>query len=101
MRRRSTLHITLALAGVMAVAGCSDEKRHVYRSKQDCMQDWGSEKDCEEAPAGSSHYRSGFWYGPRWSGGSYAGRGIHSISSVNVSRGGFGRLGSLHSAFGG
>ncbi len=101
MRRRSTLHITLVLAGAIAVAGCSDEKRHVYRSKQDCVEDWGNDKDCEEAPAGSPYYHTGYWYGPRWSGGSYAGRGIHSISSVTVSRGGFGHFGSFHSAFGG
>ena len=101
MRKRSTLQLTLVLAGVIAVSGCGDEKRHVYRSRQDCKEDWGSDKDCEEAPAGSTYYRTGYWYGPRWSDGSYAGRGVHSINSITVSRGGFGRLGSLHSAFGG
>ena len=101
MRRRSTLHITLVLAGVMVVAGCGDEKRHVYRTRQDCVEDWGNDKDCEEAPVGSPYYRTGYWYGPRWSGSPYAGRGIRAISSVTVSRGGFGRLGSLHAAFGG
>ena len=102
MRRRATLQITLVLAGVMTMSGCGDEKRHVYRSRQDCMQDWGSsDKDCEEAPLGSPYYHTGYWYGPRWSGSSYAGRGIHSISSVTVSRGGFGHFGSFHSAFGG
>ncbi len=102
MVRRSTVHITLVLVGVMAVAGCgSDEKRHVYRSKQDCLQDWGSEKDCEEPAPGTPHYHTGYWYGPRWSGSSYAGRGTHSMSSVTVSRGGFGHFGSFHGAFGG
>ena len=101
MRRKSSLHVTLVLIGLVALSGCSDEKRHVYRSKQDCMEDWGSDKDCEEAPAGSRHYHTGYWYGPRWSGSSYAGRGVRSISSVTVSRGGFGRLGSFHSALGG
>ena len=101
MRRRATLQITLVLAGVMAMTGCGDEKRHVYRSKQDCTQDWGSDKDCEEAPLGSPYYHTGYWYGPRWSGSSYTGRGVHSITSVTVSRGGFGHFGSFHSAFGG
>ncbi len=101
MRRKSTLHITLVLAGVVAVAGCGEEKRHVYRTRQDCVADWGSDKDCEEPPAGSPYYHTGYWFGPRWSGSSYAGHGLRSINSVTVSRGGFGRLGSFHGAFGG
>lgn len=99
MRRRSTLHITLALIGLATLTACGDQKRSVYRSKQDCAEDWGNDKGCEEAPAGSAHYHSGYWYGPRWSGGGY--RGTRSISSVSVSRGGFGRLGGFHASFGG
>ncbi len=101
MKRRSTLHVSLVLIGVMGLAGCSEQKRHVYRTKQDCVEDWGSEKDCEEPPAGSPYYHSGYWYGPRWSGSGSTWHGSRSISSVTVSRGGFGRLGSFHSAFGG
>lgn len=100
MRRRSTLQITLMLVGMVALSGCAeDEKRHVYRTKQDCMEDWGSEKGCEEAPAGSGHY--GYWYGPRWIGSGYGARGVRSIGAVTVSRGGFGRLGAFHGGFGG
>ena len=99
MRRKSSLHITLALIGIVTLSACSDSKRHVYRSKQDCLDDWGDGKGCEEAPAGSSHYRSGYWYGPRWSGNTNY--GSRSMSSVTVSRGGFGRFGSFHSSFGG
>lgn len=95
MRRRSTLQITLMVVGMVALSGCGeDEKRHVYRNKQDCREDWGDDKDCEAAPAGSAHY--GYWYGPRWSGGGYAGVGRRSIGSVNVPRGGFGKFGAFH-----
>lgn len=99
MRRRSTLQITLALIGLVALTACGDKKRNVYRSKQDCVEDWGDGKGCEEAPAGSAHYHGGYWYGPRWSGSGYC--GTRSMGSVSVSRGGFGRLGSFHSSFGG
>lgn len=100
MRRRSTLHITLVLVGVVALSACGeDQKRNVYRTRQDCIEDWGSEKDCDQAPVGSGH--SGYWYGPRWSAGGYSGRGGRAISSVTVSRGGFGRFGSFHGGFGG
>lgn len=98
MRRKSTLHLTLALIGVVTLSACgSDENRHVYRSKQDCLDDWGDGKECEEAPAGSGHY--GYWYGPRWRGSTP--HGSRSMGSVTVSRGGFGRLGGFHSSFGG
>lgn len=99
MRRRSSLQITLALIGLVALSACSDEKRQVYRSKQDCIEDWGDGKGCEEAPAGSGHYRTGFWYGPLCRGSAY--HGTRSISTVSASRGGFGRFGGFHSSFGG
>jgi len=46
MRRRSTLQITLVLIGSMLVAGgCGKkEERHVYKSKQDCLEDWGNDE---------------------------------------------------------
>ena len=100
MRRRSSLQITLVLIGLVALSACSDEKqRQVYRNKQDCIEDWGENKGCEGAPADSSHYRSGYWYGPLWTGSPR--HGSRSLSSVTVSRGGFGRLGSTHASSGG
>lgn len=99
MRRRSTLQITLVLVGLATLTACGEQKRNVYRTKQDCIEDWGDDKKCEEAPRGSSHYHTGYWYGPRWSGRSY--HGTRSINSVSVSRGGFGHFGGFHSSFGG
>jgi uncharacterized protein YgiB involved in biofilm formation len=100
MRRRSTLQITLVLVGLVALSACGDDgKRSVYRTRQDCIDDWGEGKGCEEAPRGSTHYHTGYWYGPRWRGSGY--HGTRSISSVSVSRGGFGKSGGFHSSFGG
>ncbi len=99
MRRRATLHISLVLIGLTIMTSCGEEKRHVYRTKQDCIEDWGDGKGCEEAPVGSSHYHTGYWYGPRWSGSTY--HGSRALTSVSVSRGGFGSHGSFHSSFGG
>lgn len=103
MRKRCTLQISLVLVGVVALAGCGpEEKRHVYKSRQDCLDDWGgNEKDCQEAPRGTSHYSMGYFYGPRYGGILYGGQGSRSISSVPVSRGGFGSLSRFHSSFGG
>lgn len=99
MGRRASLRITLVLISLATLSACGEEKRSVYRSKQDCVDDWGDDRGCEEAPRGSTHFHSGYWYGPRWSGGGY--RGSRSLSSVSVSRGGFGRMAGFHASFGG
>lgn len=98
--RKSTVHITLALIGCIALAGCGrEEKRPVYKSRQDCLDDWGgNEKDCEPASQKSAHY--GYYYGPRYYGSLAAGRGSRAISSMTVSRGGFGSLARFHGSGG-
>ena len=105
MRRRSTMKITLVLIGSMlVVAGCGKkEERHVYKSKQDCLDDWGNDpKNCEETKPGDKNHSHGYFYGPRYSmGRTYAGQGSRAIRTVSVSRGGFGSLSSFHSSFGG
>ena len=99
MRRRRTLQITLVLIGLAAVAGCGETKqRSVYKNRQDCLDDWGgNEKDCQEPPPGSSHYRTGYYYGPHF-GGSY--RPGRSVGVASVSRGGFGSIGHFFSSGG-
>jgi uncharacterized protein YgiB involved in biofilm formation len=104
MRRRSTLQISLVLiGGMLALGGCGKDNRHVYKSKQDCLDDWGNDpKNCEEAKQGDKNYSRGFFYGPRFtSGHTYPGQGSRSVSTVSVSRGGFGSLSSFHSSTGG
>ena len=101
-RRRATLHITLFLVGLV-MAGCGErQQRHVYKNKKDCLDDWGgNEQDCQEPPQGSSHYGRGYYYGPRYSGPLSGSRGARALSSITVSRGGFGSLAGFHSSFGG
>lgn len=106
MRRRSSVQITLVLIGSMLmVGGCGKkDERHVYKSKQDCLDDWGNDpKNCEEMQSTDRNYVGrGYYYGPRYSmGRTYPGQGSRAIKSVSVSRGGFGSLSSFHSSFGG
>ncbi len=104
MRKRCTLQITLVLVGVVVLSGCSDtdtQRRHVYKNRQDCLDDWGgSAKNCESPPYGSSHYNTGYFYGPSYYDSTYDSRGRRSISvsTTKVSRSGFG---SSHSSSGG
>ena len=116
-RSRSIQLVTL---GTVVLGACSDphipKDRYVYKSHPECVQDWG-DKNCEHAPvtvAGSSAY----CYGPRfnsivetpsgkhmWTGTSsmpaiHPNTGQPMRGAVNVSRGGFGRVGSSFSSSG-
>ena len=57
--RRRSAQITLVLMGAAALTACGnrdDQRRDLYASRQDCVQDWGDEKKCEQAPAGKQKY---------------------------------------------
>jgi hypothetical protein len=115
--RRSS-QVTLVLIGVASLAGCNSaeqQRRDVYKTREDCLADWGNKpEDCKPATE-PRHASSGFWYGPMypvpfgffgghsWSGGTRG--GSHSIGSSgagsagsSISRGGFGS--SSHSSGG-
>ena len=107
--RRSS-RVTLVLAGVAALSACSsedDQRRDVYKSREDCLADWANKPaDCKPA-TDQRHASSGFWYGPMypyrsgssgnaWTSGARS--GSRAISSSTVSRGGFGS--SAHSSGG-
>src|SRR3954466_15060296 len=108
--RRRSAHITLVLLGAAALAACGDsaDRRDLYASKQDCVQDWGDEKKCEAAPPGTTssrpHSGGGYFYGPAYSSGTYRSgssvgpvrSGSRAVSSGSVSRGGFGHSASAH-----
>ena len=116
--RRRSAHITLVLLGAAAaLAACGDDadRRDLYASKQDCVQDWGDETKCESAPPGTTssrpHSGGGYFYGPPYSSsryntgststGSTALRsGSRAVSSSSFSRGGFGSSSSSHSSSG-
>lgn len=67
MRRSKQITLSI-LASVVLTAGCAQEpaelslSREQYKSKEDCINDWNSEKDCEET---RDQNRQG-WYGPRY-----------------------------------
>jgi len=107
LARKSSRSITLVLVGVAALAGCSEDKRDMYATRDDCLADWGNKpEDCVPAtPARTGgvyygpSYRVPWWRG--WHGGS-TGTRSHALSSVpshGVSRGGFGS--SAHASSGG
>jgi uncharacterized protein YgiB involved in biofilm formation len=112
-KRKSSLSVTLVLAGAAALAGCEQApdpeaqtaQRDVYASLEDCQRDWGRPEQCDPvAGSGSGGSRSGLlYYGP-WYGHSGAASGprpgSRAIDSVSVSRGGFGSTAAAHSAGG-
>jgi uncharacterized protein YgiB involved in biofilm formation len=115
MARKSSRNITLVIIGMAALAGCSEEKRDMYASREDCLADWGNKpEDCVPAnpgAPGNSAPRSGIWYGPSYStpwwrssgshfsSSSHGSHAVSSVSSHSVTRGGFGSTG--HSSSGG
>jgi uncharacterized protein YgiB involved in biofilm formation len=100
--RKSSTRVTLVLIGVAARAGCGrgdDQRRDVYRSREDCLADWGNTpQDCTPA-SDAAHRGLGYFYGPAYLYHSRSGptwsRGSHAIGSTSshTSRGGFGRSG--------
>lgn len=99
--RKSSGSVTLVLIGLTTLAGCGedDTRRDVYKTREDCLADWGNKpSDCTPATE-QRHAGSGFWYGPMYgyrsggSGSSWTNRSStssRSIGSSTVSRGGFG-----------
>lgn len=108
--RKSSGRVSLVLIGLSTLAGCGDDdtRRDVYKTREDCLADWGNKpQDCTPATE-PRHAGSGFFYGPMygyrsggsgssWSSRSASGRSIGSSSagsgSRSVSRGGFGSSG--------
>lgn len=99
---RRSVKITLALIGAVALAGCQSENRSVYKSREDCIKDWGAdEKMCEEITEGNRHYGGGahpvgYFYGPRYYGNAGSMHGTPSAHAVSVARGGFGSRAGFH-----
>lgn len=94
--RKSSTRVTLVLIGVAALAGCG---RDVYRSREDCLADWGNTpQDCTPA-SDPAQRRLGYFYGPSYlyhsrSGAPAWSRSSRAIGSTShTSRGGFGASG--------
>jgi uncharacterized protein YgiB involved in biofilm formation len=111
------------ISGVVAaltwLANLADDRdtvrRDVYARKEDCVQDWGDERNCEQEPAASRSTGHGaYYYGPTYRSGQYGSRsesrpegtvdsarpGSHAIATGHVTRGGFGASGAAHGASG-
>lgn len=98
--RRRSMQVSLVVMGVLAVGSYGQGQNYLYKSKKDCLDDWGSEQNCQEPQAGSRYYRSGYYYGPRY-GTTFRSGSNRSVGVASVSRGGFGSLGSFHGSHGG
>ena len=62
--RKSSSRVTLVLIGLAGLAGCGDERRDVYASREDCLADWGNKpEDCTPA-TDPGHASRGYFYGP-------------------------------------
>ncbi|HYC48912.1 MAG TPA: hypothetical protein VED01_25830 [Burkholderiales bacterium] len=111
--RRCTATLTLVLIGTAALQGCGrDEQtatRDVYKSRQDCLRDWGGDpQKCEQQTSGphAGYFLGPLMYGAGRSGFSSGGampprKGSSAIGSTTVSRGGFGSSASAHRSSGG
>ena len=89
------------LIGLAGLAGCGDDvRRDVYRTREDCLADWGNRpQDCKPS-TDDKHRGLGYFVGPAypmrslgsgmgWTDGSSDSGGSGRRSS-SVSRGGFG-----------
>jgi hypothetical protein len=107
--RKSSTCVTLVLIGTAAVSGCSDppatSRKDAYASRQECLADWGDEKECDEqvAPRTGSSSGSHIYWGPSGrspsrnfgsSGSSSSSRSSSSGGGHSISHGGFGSHGS-------
>lgn len=116
-------HICLTLLASLSLAACDSEEptqRAMYLSRQACVEDWGSDDECEDDD------NDGHWHGPHYyyhsgrpyyyaknsktpmavpasaqfsrvSAGSASPRAA-AVTSSSISRGGFGGRSSFHSA---
>jgi uncharacterized protein YgiB involved in biofilm formation len=100
LKKRSSLSITLAFIGTVAISCGQSGYRQQYKSKEDCLADWNTPDKCEQAPYGSSsHYYPGYYYGPFVSGRSMSSTQTASraVGTTSVTRGGFGSSALFHS----
>lgn len=64
--RKSSSRVTLVLIGLAGLAGCGDERRDLYASREDCLADWGNKpEDCTPA-TDPQHAGRGYFYGPHY-----------------------------------
>jgi hypothetical protein len=107
---KTTSAITLLLVGAF-VAACDGDERHraFYKSKEDCLKDWGTESSCQQSQGSNGAF---FFYGPWYTqSSSFWGRGGGTSAGIVSQAGGpvtsateaahFGGFGESASAHGG
>lgn len=93
--QRRSFQISLVLMGTLAITSYGESYHYIYKSRQDCLDDWSDDSTaCRETASGGGRY-----YGPRY--GSRTGRPVRAVGVSSVSRGGFGSLSGFHASFGG
>jgi uncharacterized protein YgiB involved in biofilm formation len=121
MKRSKKIALTLLASVSLVACGCNQEqmtRREVYKTKQQCIDDWGSDDACEPDRSGGYYgphyiYRGGSaYYFPRGSvdpvpvagnakfanvhEGMRSNQSVGTISDRHISRGGFGRSSLFH-----
>ena len=122
MKRSRTITLSLIATLSLGFQGCSHKQatsRELYESKQKCIEDWGSEQDCEEDKNTRYYYGPHYFYRsgrplyfPRGNEepvavpdsakfskvpeGARSGHSTSRVTSTHISRGGFGSTGSSH-----
>lgn len=108
---KRTSAITLLLVSAFIV-GCDGDDRHraFYKTKEECLKDWGTETSCQQSEHNGGVYYFGPWYtrsSAFWGRGSGAAAGIVGPSGASTSSaaesahfGGFGESASAHGGVG-
>ena len=87
--RKSSGRVTLVLIGLPTLAGCGedDTRRDVYKTREDCLADWGNKpEDCTPSTE-KRHQGGGFFLGP-----------LYAMSAMNAMRGGSGSAWTANNA---
>lgn len=66
---KRSISAPLLLLGSIALSACGQSHeltQQVYKSKEDCEQDWNDGQSCSQSSGGSSHGSGGRWSGPRY-----------------------------------
>jgi uncharacterized protein YgiB involved in biofilm formation len=122
MKRSKEITLILIASASLAACGPSsqDTRREIYASREKCVEDWGSEDDCDQQSGGSYHgphyfYRGGvpYYYRrgadqaqplgaankfSRLAPGTASLNSSGSLTTSHMTRGGFGRIGSFFRA---
>ncbi len=122
MKRSRKIALTLLASISLTATGCSQQQptqREIYLTRENCVQDWGSEANCEPSTTGTAYfgpqyyYRGGYpYYFPKdrdepvpvdrnarfsqLAPGQKSQLSAGTMTATHISRGGFGRASAFH-----